>query len=384
MNKAIVIGCHVNGLGVIRSLALKNIHVIALHYDKTADFAQTSCHVSESVESPHPGKEEKEFIDFLLRNSDRWKNAILFETNDDAAIAVSKHRNELQQHFHVVIPDWSVLRTLIVKRETYQLAKECDVPYPTTLFPASQDDLEKFKNEISFPCILKPIVSHLFFSEFASKSFKVNNFDQLLAKFDFCSRSGHDVMMQEIIPGPDSNIYQCMMYIDSQGVSRSAFNTKKLRQNPPHFGVARVAISDMIYPEMVKHTERMLARIGFHGIVHSEFKKDPRDDVFKLMEINGRISRSNWLTTYCGMSFPWIALKDLSNNEKLSVNDYKKNLYWIELSKDISNSIFHHRDENISLREYIEPYLSKDKTFADISRTDWKPFFKRILCYFEK
>ena len=112
--------------------------------------------------------------------------------------------------------------------------------------------------------------------------------------------------------------------------------------------------------------------------MHSEFKRDSRDQAFKLMEINARIPRANWLAAYCGVNLPWLAYKDLIDKEKLEINDYSKNVYWIEVSKDIAHSIFRHREENLTLRDYISPYFSSSKTFADVSGKDFLPFFKRM------
>ena len=154
--------------------------------------------------------------------------------------------------------------------------------------------------------------------------------------------------------------------------------SRKIRQNPPQFGVARVAISQDRIPQLEEFTERILKEADFRGIVHAEFKKDPRDNQFKLLEINGRIQRSNWLATNCGINFPWIAYMDLVEKKQIEVRDYKKDVYWIELYQDILNSVFRHNREDLRFRDYIKPYLSKNKTFADLSTDDFMPFFKQI------
>lgn len=75
MKKAIVIGCQVNGLGVIRSLGLKGFQIIAMSYDGT-DFGHASKYVYEKLKIPHPRIEEKEFVDFLIQNSHKWKDVL--------------------------------------------------------------------------------------------------------------------------------------------------------------------------------------------------------------------------------------------------------------------------------------------------------------------
>ena len=378
MRKAIVIGCHVNGLGVIRSLSWKNFHIIALFYDEKIHFSHVSNLVNERVKAPHPRTQEKEFIDFLIQNSPRWKGALIIDTNDDVLIALSKNRKLLEQYYIIPTPEWGIARKFIEKPETYAVAAECNVPYPITFFPKTEEELSSIKDKIPYPCILKPVLGHLFFSKFGVKNFMVHNYDELRNKLRFCSESGYEVMLQEIIPGPESNIYQCMMYFNSVGGISATFLSRKLRQNPPVFGVARVAVSESVIPEIKDFTCRMAKRVGFQGILHSEFKQDPRDSIFKLMEVNGRISRSNWLATYSGINFPWIAFLDLNEHKQVEANGYKKSVYWIELAKDVSISLFHHRGENLTFKEYWRPYLNGTKTFADISRRDLAPFIKRI------
>ncbi len=379
-----MIGCHVNGLGVIRSLAMKKFHITAMFYSNFVDFAHTSRYVHERVRIPHPRTEEHEFIDYLLRNAQKWKDALILETNDDIAVALSKNKDRLKKYYRIMTPEWDILRKMVEKPATYRLADDCNVPHPKTFLLKTPEDLRGIQDKISYPCILKPVLGHLFFSEFHSKNFKVFHFGELSSKFELCSKSGHEVMVQEIIPGPDSNIYQCIKYVNSNGKTAATFVSRKLRQNPPQFGVARVAISHDAIPFIVECTESMIRQMDYRGLFTSEFKKDPRDNTFKLMEIIGRTPRYNWLATYCGMNFPWIAYMDLSENKQFEESNYRKNVYWIEFSKDILNSIFHGNEENIGLREYLRPYISRNKTFAELSREDFMHFFRRVAMFLMK
>ncbi len=377
MKKAIVSGCHVCGLGVIRSLGLKGFQIIAMSYDGT-DFGHHSKYVYERAKIPHPRIEEKDFIDFLIKNSYKWEGALIFDTNDDVAVSISKNRAELVNHYKIVTPEWKILRKFIEKSETYSLCEKCNVPYPKTFLPETLDGLYEIKSEIAYPCILKPVIGHEFMSKFNSKIFRVSNCRELLSKFDLCLESGYKVMVQEIIPGPDSNLYECMVYVNSEGHINTTFLFRKVRQNPPQFGVARVAISQDRIPQIEDFTERILKEADFRGIATAEFKKDPRDNQFKLLEINVRAFRPNWLATYCGINFPWITYMDLVEKEQIKVTNYKKGVYWIELYQDVLNSVFRRNREDLRFRDYIKPYLSKNKTFAILSTDDFMPFLRQI------
>jgi predicted ATP-grasp superfamily ATP-dependent carboligase len=185
-------------------------------------------------------------------------------------------------------------------------------------------------------------------------------------------------MVQEIIPGPDTSFYSYATYINSENDVSARFFRRKIRQNPTHFGVARVAISQDRIPIIEEFAERILKQADFRGFASAEFKKDSRDDQFKLIEINVRMLRTIWHPTYCGVNFPWIIYMDLVENKRLKVNDYKKNVYWIELYQDIANFIKRRKMENLGFKDYVRPYLSKNKTFADLSMEDPMPFLKRL------
>ncbi|MDZ4805467.1 MAG: hypothetical protein SGI90_11455 [Candidatus Eisenbacteria bacterium] len=377
LSGVVVIGCHVNGLGIIRSLARQGIPVIALYYDERADFAHVSRHVQERVRVPHPRFEESAFIGVLRANAPRWRGALILETNDDALIAIARHRDELIRSYLVPTPGWEVVRQLIEKPATYRLAAACDVPCPRS-WSTETLGLPERASEVTFPCLVKPVVSHLFVAEFGVKNIRAGDASSLCATLARCAASSQDVIIQEVIPGPDANIFQCVMYIDARAESRTTFVLRKLRQNPPGFGVARVAVSHAVIPEIETWTWNMLRRIGYTGIVHSEFKLDDRDGSFKLMEINARLPRANLLAARCGMNFPLIAGMNLASGDRPSLVRYDESVYWIELAIDLPVSMLNIRSERLSFDDYARPYRASRKVFADFSRDDLRPFGMRM------
>jgi acetyl/propionyl-CoA carboxylase alpha subunit len=63
--------------------------------------------------------------------------------------------------------------------------------------------------------------------------------------------------------------------------------------------------------EVVDAGLRLLRAFGYHGLSQVEFKRDPRDGRFKLMEINPRLWQWHGLATACGVDLPRIAYADL-------------------------------------------------------------------------
>jgi D-aspartate ligase len=371
INKVIVIGCSLTGYAVIRALAKKNIYIIAMTYAKR-DVAQLSRYVSEVVHCPPP-EDEEQFVGLLIKNADRWAGALILETADSAAITLSKHKEILSKYYRIATPDWSVLSIFVEKEKTYALAKEFDIPHPKSIPLSEWKDLNEI-SEILYPCILKPVRSFEFTSIFHVKNFEVNNDRELKEKYKLCLDADQSMILQEIIPGPDDNLYKMQGYVNSQGKLVGKFFYRKLRQNPPQFGIARLGISTDRYPEVEQLTEELLHRANYKGYFSNEFKLDPRDGQLKLIENNCRMPRSGMLAIACGINFPWLMYQDLVLNQQSDVTQYKTGTYWIDFWSDISNSLFRHHEEEIQLREYIGPYLSRNKVFADWNFRDLKPF----------
>lgn len=371
MNKVIVIGCSLTGYAVIRALANKDIYIVAMTYAKR-DVAQLSRYVSEVVLCPAP-EDEEQFVGLLIKNADRWGGALILETADSAAIALSKTKEILSKYYRIATPDWSVLSIFVEKEKTYALAKEHNIPHPKSISLSGWKDINSI-SEILYPCILKPVRSFEFTSRFHVKNFEVHNDRELKEKYKLCLDAGQSMILQEIIPGPDENLYKMQGYVNSQGKLVGKFFYRKLRQNPPQFGIARVGISTDSYPEVERLTEELLYRANYRGYFSNEFKMDPRDGQLKLIENNCRMPRSGMLAIACGVNFPWLIYEDLVLNQQSDVTQYKTGTYWIDFWSDISNSLFRHNEEEIRLRDYIAPYFSRNKVFADLIFHDLKPF----------
>lgn len=369
-----MIGCKVPGYAVIRGLAQMDIYIIALTYSDS-DFTHLSKYVKEVMPICPPEENEEEFIYTFIKNADRWNGALILETSDSIAIAISRNKEALSKYYKIVTPDWEILKIFIEKERTYALAKECDVPHPQSRYIESIADLTEVEY-FKFPCILKPVRSFEFISRFQVKNFKVENIKQLEEKIQLCLDAGQSMILQEIIPGPDENLYKLQGYINSQGKMVGKFFHRKLRQNPPAFGVFRVQISTKRNSQVEQLTEILLNQVNYKGYFSIEFKKDDRDGLLKLMENNCRMPRSGMHAIACGVNLPWIIFLDLVKNQQIDVEFYKKDFYVIELLADISNSLFHHKEEDIQFRDYFKPYLIRNKVFADLDFHDLRPFMR--------
>ena len=241
-NKVIVIGCKAGGLGVIRSFSDKPVDIIALTYDDF-DYAHKSRYVNKWFKVPHPANDQQNFIQLLLEKGPEWNNAMIFDTEDDVAVAISKYKSELTKYYKIVTANWDMMKTFMEKKYAWELCLKSGVPHPSNFLPKNEEEFKKVRNEVKLPCIFKPVRGYEFVEKFKRKNFEVYTFDQYDKYSELCLKENQEVMVQEIVPGSDSNIFKCMTYINSKNEISGMFFYNKIRQNPPRFGVHRVSIS---------------------------------------------------------------------------------------------------------------------------------------------
>jgi D-aspartate ligase len=375
LKPAIVLGTHTMGLGVIRALGMMDVPVVAVYYDRHKDMGYVSKYVKHKVYAPHPERAENEFLELLVECASRFGGGLLIPVSDETLVAVSRHRDLLARHYVVACTEWDITRRFIDKKHTYALADAVGVATPKTLVPRSLEDVERYGKTIEYPCLVKPCQSHLFFAHFGRKMVPVGNLEQMLAIYQQAVEAGMEVMLQEIIPGEDTHVVNYNSYFwDGQPLAE--FTAQHVRKDPPEFGSPCVAISKQI-PEVIEPGRRILQAMGFYGYSCTEFKKDPRDGVYKLMEVNGRHNLSTLLAVRCGINFPWLHYKHLVKGELPSAPAYRTGIYWIDITRDASYSIRCLSKHRYSPIQYIQPYL-KSHVFAVLDLRDPKPFLKRL------
>jgi D-aspartate ligase len=363
------------GLGVVRSLGERGVPMVAVQFDKR-DIAQRSRYVREVHRAPRPDLHEDEFVATLASIGARHPGALLVPAHDAAVVAIARHRRRLEETMIVACPGWDVAQLYIDKRETYRVAASAGVPTPKTLTPRSVEEAERALDEIGAPALVKPSQSHLFVSEFGRKMIEATSAAEVRAAFELADGAGLEVMVQEIIPGPDSAGVNYNAYtVGSQPVAE--FTARKVRNSPSRWGSPRVAVSERV-EEVIEPGRRLLAAIGYEGFSCTEWKRDERDGVFKLMEVNGRHNLSSMLAVRSGVDFPWIEYQHRVHGRLPEpIDRFEEGRYWIDLVRDVGTSWTDRRTEDYGLADYLRPYLGRH-AYAHWSVRDPLPMAIRL------
>ncbi len=129
------------------------------------------------------------------------------------------------------------------------------------------------------------------------------------------------------------------------------FTGRKLRQHPRRFGTGRFAES-LWLPDLAEAGLRLLRELDFHGVSQVEFKRDPRDGRFKLMEINARHWLWHSLAAASGVNLSYVAYRD-AIERPFKAPQQTDGPRWILTIKDVIDSAREIRRGQLSAWDWL-------------------------------
>jgi D-aspartate ligase len=370
-----VLGLFDTGLAVIRALAREGVPVRGFDSQPTRFGFQTRYGQPEVC--PDPVAEPEALIAFLLRRTEGLSDApVLYPTSDAFVTALSEHRERLHPRFRLSLPSREAVAAATNKARQYEIAATAGVPVAPTYRPSSIADLEAVIDRIEYPVIIKPEVGHLWRREFrADKAILVEHRDDLMAHFREILPSGHRALIQALILGPNTNHCKVCAYIDGSGHPLALMCMRKVRQYPTDFGVGTL-MESVHEPELADLGLRFFAAMNWRGPGSIEFKRDDRDGVWKLIELNPRFWQQNGLTTDCGMNFPLLGYLELTGRPQ-TVDHYEIGRRWMDEFRDPRSAWAHHRAGRLGFLEWLRS-LRAVRSFALFAWDDPRPFIASV------
>lgn len=296
-----------NGLDILRDLGSAGVPLLAADANPRALGLRSRYAVPLVI--PDPSKDEEAFISFLERLGPRLpRRCVLFPTHDQYVWPISRHAERLETWYIIPFSRWQTMKRLYDKRDQLETALRVGVDIPRTVFVDGDEDLARGAEEIGFPAILKPVESLAFKMRFRRHVLEVTSGEELLRVYEHVRDCG-TLMLQDIVPGQDEELYTLGSYLDMGSRALAQFTGHKLRQHPPGFGHVSMAVSEWV-PEVADAGLRLLRELGYHGVSQVEFKRDPRDGRYRLMEINARHWMWHSLASACGVNLSLAAYQD--------------------------------------------------------------------------
>ena len=292
-----------HALAVVRSLGRRGIRVAAADSVPWAkSFFSRYCVRRALYPSPTGGVAA--FLRGLCRILDEIRPAVLMPMTERTILAIAAHRQQIESRAMIApLPSPQALAVAFDKLATVELAQTHAVLTPRTFWPSRPEDLSRIRAGLPYPVVIKPRRSEIWTRDdrIVPSGPVEYCFDpqELDAKYLAVHRRAPLPLIQEFIPGEGYGI--STLYC--RGRLRALFAHRRLRMILPTGSGSSLRESVAPPPDMVQAARSLLDALGWHGVAMVEFKRDARDGLPKLMEINGRFWNSLPLAVAAGMDF---------------------------------------------------------------------------------
>jgi len=366
---AVVVGGDYQGLGIVRSLGRRQVPTCIIDDERSiARFSRYATH-SVAVASL---RDERLTVDTVLNIGHRLnlRGWVLYPTRDETVAAFARYRPMLTEWFRVPTGDWNRIQWVWDKRNTYRLAKELGIPTPQTWYPRDLDELEQIQTD--FPLALKPAIKEHFIYATKAKGWRANNRAELRELFQRAATQvgPGEVMIQDLIPGDGRQQFAYCAFI-KEGRAVGSMVVRRRRQHPEEFGRASTFVETIELPLLEQLSERFLCAIDYYGLVELEYKLDPRNGEYKLLDVNARTWGYHTLGPGAGVDFPYMLFAD-QVGEQVKARRARAGVTWIRLVTDLPTGIVQILNGHLDWRAYLRS-LKSFQVEAVFSREDPLP-----------
>ncbi|WP_435155116.1 ATP-grasp domain-containing protein [Haladaptatus sp. DFWS20] len=280
-----------SSLACIRSLGRRGIPVIAAGESGDSP-AFDSKYVSEKVRVPAPTADISGYRDGLLSLAERDDVETIVPLREPECYVLSKYRDSFAEHIATPWPDFETMEFAHDRNRLFQRAREVGIPAPETRLLSDWDD---WKGETvvksRYTVLVRDNRTMYPGVKFVSGEPDTNRLTREM---------GHEPIVQECIP--DGSEYGFFALFD-HGDPVVTFQHRRIRSYT-YSGGASVFRESVSHPKLHEQGLRLLSALDWHGPAMVEFRRDPRDGQFKLLEVNPRFWGSLQLAVHAGIDFP--------------------------------------------------------------------------------
>jgi D-aspartate ligase len=329
---ALVIGANYRALGVVRGLGRRGIPVWVLK-DRSEILAAVSRYAQCVLDWPTGSDPEIAAHLVALAEEHGIRGWLLIPTDDEAARLIAQNYELLRASFSLGTSEWEVQKWAYDKRLTYSLCASIGVAIPRTLCGGSREEVAAL--DWPFPVIIKPAFKPQLNRLTASKAWLVQSHQSLMTAYDeACTLADPaTLLIQEVIPGRGGSQFSYVALVKS-GKPLAWLVARRVRQIPMEFGRFSTYVETIDDLDVVTPACRFLSAIDYTGLVEVEFKRDERDGVCKLLDVNARIWGWYTLCARAGVDFSYLLWR-MVRGEDISPVRGKSGVGWMRFASDL-------------------------------------------------
>jgi predicted ATP-grasp superfamily ATP-dependent carboligase len=275
-------------------------------------------------------------VELLLRFAGRQSEPpVLFYADYPQLLLLSRYRERLAPSLRFVIADAGLVEDLVDKARFQTLAERLQLPVPATrrLHPAIGSTPARV--DLRFPVIIKPLTRRKPWDAIAGtgKAVHIESQDALRKLWPRLVEMGMDLVVQELIPGPESCIESYHVYVDQQGAIVGEFTGRKIRTYPTSYGQS-TALVITSSDDVTALGRELVQKLSLRGVAKFDFKRAP-DGRLQLLEINPRFNLWHHLGAVAGVNLPALVYADLVGLPRPAVSRPRAGVRWCRLRDDV-------------------------------------------------
>jgi D-aspartate ligase len=327
------LACVIGPIEVVRALGLAGIRcAVVVGTSSPTRYSRYAIRVLPWVD---PWSRPEEFVARLIDfGSEQTQKPVLYYSADGDLMAVSRFREQLSDVFRFVIADSGLVEDLVNKARFQALAERLDLPVPRgqALYPAAGATPDEV--DLRFPLILKQLTRNdeTWRTIARGKALAIHSPKALRELWPVLVESGVDVLLQEIVEGPESQVESYHAYVDEGGQIAGEFTGKKIRTYPSEFGYSSaLVITDDA--EVAALGRTLLERLNIRGVSKFDFKRGSDGSLY-LLEINPRFNLWHHPAARAGVNLPALIYSDLVGLPRDAVRSPRPGARWCSLRHD--------------------------------------------------
>ena len=235
------------------------------------------------------------------------------------------------------MPASSVIERLLDKGAFANTLEAFDIDHPRTFEVRSAEDLAQIDDDELASFFLKPRDSQRFAGQFGQKAFAMSQREVAAEQLRSALAGGHEMLLQEWIPGPPRNHVFLDGFIDRHGRVLGLLARRRIRMHPARFGnstdTVTIPLSEVA--DAADSIHRLLTTIGYRGLFDAEFKRDEATGRHKLIEVNARPWWQIELARAAGMDLVRMAYLDALGADVDPASGYRIGRRWVHTFPDL-------------------------------------------------
>jgi D-aspartate ligase len=270
-------------------------------------------------------RRQDELVALLLRFArEQDEPPVLYPQTDATVLMVSRRRDELDGPCRFVLADAELIEQLVDKSRFQALAERHGLPVPAAqrMRPAGERSAPAI--DVAFPVIVKPVRRGGDWTATGAlgKAMCVADAPGWRALWPRLANLGSELLIQELVPGPERAIESYHAYVDGRGAVAAEFTGRKIRTFPPRYGYSS-AVEIVDLPDVTGLGRGVLATLGLRGVAKVDFKRD-RAGRLHLLEINPRFNLWHHPAAIAGVNLPARVHADLSGRPRPPVRPARR------------------------------------------------------------